>query len=222
MDEPLIPPEDLEPENEQSPFEDPLLDAFERSIENPHGFVDPMTEHDQAIDELAGQLEAVENSIEGTQPPVPEPVMESEMDDPLLQDSELAEPESSVDDEDPTDGTDEEKEQLPEDPAPNKSDDNVLRGGSFLDPLLQKPRAGEGRTGPGIRPPVRKSPGRATGAGRLSKRLCPETHELIDEQKCQSCDKYRHWPDGTDEEPRECWYDWQARASDDEQDSQEG
>jgi hypothetical protein len=31
----------------------------------------------------------------------------------------------------------------------------------------------------------------------------------VDLEQCESCEKYRHWPEGTDEEPRECWYDWQ-------------
>jgi len=47
-------------------------------------------------------------------------------------------------------------------------------------------------------------------------RFCPESHGLIDKKKCESCEKYRHWPQGADEEARECWYDWQAKPSHDE------
>jgi len=41
-------------------------------------------------------------------------------------------------------------------------------------------------------------------------RYCPEIFEIVSEQDCQACEKYRHWPEGTDDEPRECWYDWKA------------
>jgi hypothetical protein len=40
-------------------------------------------------------------------------------------------------------------------------------------------------------------------------RLCPQTGEFIDEGKCEECEYYRHWPEGSEEEPRECWFDWQ-------------
>ena len=53
----------------------------------------------------------------------------------------------------------------------------------------------------------------STGArASQNMRFCFECHERIDEQQCESCEKYRHWSDGTDEEPRECWYDWQSKS----------
>lgn len=52
--------------------------------------------------------------------------------------------------------------------------------------------------------------GRAKAGISRTARVCPESHQPADEQKCESCEKYHHWPEGTDEEPRECWYDWQA------------
>lgn len=62
----------------------------------------------------------------------------------------------------------------------------------------------------------------STGArGGGSSRICPESNELINFEQCGSCEKYRCWPDGTGEEPRECWYDWQARSQHDSLDGEE-
>ncbi len=47
-------------------------------------------------------------------------------------------------------------------------------------------------------------------AGRNT-RICPESHESVDGQRCEECEKYRRWPEGTTEEHRECWYDWQIK-----------
>ncbi len=42
-------------------------------------------------------------------------------------------------------------------------------------------------------------------------RIRPETHRFANEEQRQDCDKYRYWPKGTDEEPKECWHEWQER-----------
>ncbi len=54
-----------------------------------------------------------------------------------------------------------------------------------------------------------------------NRRFCPESHEVINVRECESCEKYRHWPQGTDEEPRECWYDWQGKPPSNETDEDE-
>jgi len=41
---------------------------------------------------------------------------------------------------------------------------------------------------------------------------CPETREIVDIRECATCGKFRHWPDGTDEEPRTCWHLWRKTA----------
>jgi len=49
------------------------------------------------------------------------------------------------------------------------------------------------------------------GSASRTTRYCPEEHDLVDLGECTSCPKYRHWPEGTSEEPRECWHDWEVR-----------
>ena len=69
--------------------------------------------------------------------------------------------------------------------------------------------------------PASKTP-EPSGSRAPTRRYCPATHELIDLEDCQSCEKYRHWPAHTDEEPSECWYDWQVRVDgEDDVDSRE-
>lgn len=55
--------------------------------------------------------------------------------------------------------------------------------------------------------------------GSQMTRYCPETQEVISNDKCDDCEKYRHWPEGTDDEPRECWHDWQEKPPSDDFDS---
>ncbi|MCP4261029.1 MAG: hypothetical protein GY774_26485 [Planctomycetes bacterium] len=85
--------------------------------------------------------------------------------------------------------------------------------------------SGSGRSrGRGGYPFKRHGSGRhgSTGAkASHNMRICPENHESINEQKCQSCEKYRRWPEGTDEEPQECWYDWQTQPLHDESEKDE-
>jgi hypothetical protein len=63
--------------------------------------------------------------------------------------------------------------------------------------------------GPAGRRPI----GGRTGSRPTTRCLCPDTLEPIVEKDCESCEKYRHSPERTDEEPRQCWYDWQGRVS---------
>ena len=56
------------------------------------------------------------------------------------------------------------------------------------------------------------SPRGRVGTGATSNYLyCPESRESIDPHECTSCDKYHHWPEGTQEELMECWYEWERR-----------
>jgi len=73
-----------------------------------------------------------------------------------------------------------------------------------------------GKTGFPARIQGSRSRGRTGASISRTTRFCPESHEIINEQSCESCEKYRHWPEGTDEKPKECWYDWQDRQSFDE------
>ncbi len=203
----------LDPLNGGDPPGDPMLDALERSIENPQGFEDPLAGPDRPLmDELGQLLGAVEASIENTPPLVPG-VSETQgvngpnpsEDDPL--DVETA---PSLDDMVLPEIADDAGAVLP--PAASLE---ISEGSSprFTPAGSKAPRT-IGRGGRGTRglAPRRRTyfGGRRTGAGSSSThRYCSESREIIDEQQCESCDKYRHWPDGTDEEPRECWYDWE-------------
>jgi len=194
---------------DDQPASDPMLDAVERSIENPDGFTDPLADHQgdtYYMDDLARGLGAVEASIEG-RPPMPTgPHLPEALED------EIERPEDALPDETSEDEMRRAEEDALEGPtSPARGGSSPLRERPLLPPL-------EG-TGGGhlpVLPPIRQSIGARSGAragvGRRI-RICPESHERIDEENCLSCEKYRHWPEGTDEEPKECWYDWKARSS---------
>ncbi|MBN2137562.1 MAG: hypothetical protein JW720_07140 [Sedimentisphaerales bacterium] len=55
----------------------------------------------------------------------------------------------------------------------------------------------------------------------MSTRFCPDISELVAKENCEYCDKYRHWPEGTDDEPKECWYDWEAAPKPDKHGDEE-
>lgn len=94
--------------------------------------------------------------------------------------------------------------------------DSSIHKHSFKQPL-PKPRRGGGRLkrrASIFRRPVTKRRCSLISGKNSRPRFCPETRKLIDEQKnCQYCEKYRHWPEGTNQEPRKCWYDWQMERN---------
>jgi len=224
MEDPLNPLENQNPLDNTNPMDDPLLDALEHSIENPPGFVDPLAERDGLLmDDLAKQLDAVEAGIENTlsMPPEPGP-REAGVD----KDGE----ESDVQGEEPV---------TPEVAGPTENEESseatIKQYGRFQG-SPPRPQEGSAHTPPPNPPESHKlhrSSGRAgrrkglprwrrtRGTGglvisRQNTRYCPDSKEIIYEQKCESCEKYRHWPEGTNDEPRECWYDWQAKPPGDE------
>lgn len=210
----------------EGPLGDPLLDAFERSIENPPGFTDPLGESDEPLmDDLARQLDAVEASIEKSAQIIPEPdIVDGNM--PHVP---------------PGDKFDNSCGTLPEDDSESYEDVEELEKGSddpqslifqsqftivaspdqsTLTPHLRDTGSGT-RHGEGLLFKQHISRASTGTKGGGSGRVCPDSNELIDVPQCESCEKYRYWPDGTDEEPRECWYDWQARSQHDSSDSEE-
>jgi len=214
------------PLDNQDPLDDPMLDALERSIENPPGFVDPLVEYgqnEQLTDDLAKQLDQVEAGIENT------PLMKRKPD--LVRDSDKEDEEEDEKRPPPSEtyepprmkeevwGTFESSPPIPQEgsartPPPNPPMQTFLHGG----------RTGirEGR-GPQVTRYIGGRPGRIRG-GISKLRFCPESREAVDEEKCESCEKYRHWPTSTKDEPRECWYNWQAKQnlgeSDDDSDAE--
>jgi hypothetical protein len=190
---------------------DPLLDSIENSITNPPDFVDPIAERDDLLmDDLARQLEQVESSIENTPRIAPAPDVFDDNDDPVGSET-PAVPEDF--------GTPEIEEVLDggtlssseQSAAPDSSISSTRSGQLIPKPPLCRSGGSRGRGGHPFR---RHGSGRHGSIGARAghnMRICPENQESIDEQKCQSCEKYRHWPEGTDEELRECWYDWQLK-----------
>jgi hypothetical protein len=203
---------------DQNPFEDPFLDALERGIENPPGFTDPLLESDGLfMDDLAKQLDAVEAGIENRPPKAAEPEPEVPTGEETNGEQTVPGVEPDVDPDAFTPDTDESSETVPED----EESESLPDAGHRYDPLIH-PRSGVSsrpprqQYGDGWRQaghaPIRRSRpgGRAVGPARSALRYCPDSRELVDTDGCGSCEKYQHWPEGTDEEPRECWYDWQA------------
>ncbi|MFB0553067.1 MAG: hypothetical protein ACETWQ_07105 [Phycisphaerae bacterium] len=224
MEDPLNPLENQNPLDNTNPMDEPLLDALEYSIENPPGFVDPLAERDELLmDDLATQLDAVEAGIENTpsMPPEPGPReagVDKDGDESDVQGEEPVTPEVAG----PTENVESSEATVEQYGRFQGSPPRPQEGSAHMTPPnppgLRRPHKGSSRTGRRKGPPRRRH---TRGAGKLvisrqNTRYCPESHEIIYEQKCESCEKYRHWPEGTDEEPRECWYDWQARPPSDE------
>lgn len=106
------PMQNQDPLDSQGLPDDPLLDALERSIENPPGFVDPLAENDESLmDDIAKQLDIVEAGTESTPPILPLPDIVDDVNGPDVQDDESGNPEAleSVDN---LEGDDDEKHKL--------------------------------------------------------------------------------------------------------------
>ena len=207
----------FEPQDDQEPLEDPMLDAIERSIENPPGFEDPLAgPGDDYIDDVGRLLGDLEAATESPPPMLPEPIEteESELSD--SPDGEFAQPDQAV----PPEGVTpsevaEDIGGVPQIPAPRESERSSSESASRTPREHPKTTRGRG-TGGGRRGWPRATRrvghgGHMTGRRSRGMRYCPESREIVDEQQCKSCEKYRRWPEGTKEEPRECWYDWEAR-----------
>jgi hypothetical protein len=218
MQNPLNPPGNPDPFGNDSPLTDPMLDALEKSIENPPGFTDPLVENPELLmDSLGRQLDAVEASMESVQPippaqPEPGGIVDEEGMDEQGDVPETSEGFMTPDSEESSEtswgfwGTFDSSPPLllegsASTPPPNPPESRMLRRGAG--------RA-KRRKGP---PPVRRRSLVKGGSvmGKLNMRYCPESHETIHKEECEDCEKYRRWPEGTDEELRQCWYDWQAR-----------
>jgi hypothetical protein len=208
MEDPLKPPENQNPLDSDEPLVDPLAGASERSIRNPPGFTDPLTERDEVfMDDLAKQLDQLEASIENASPKRPESEVAKKRKKPDSQEDTSITPLPATE----TWGTFDTSPPLPQEGSAHTPPPNP--------PLLKPPLKGGGSIRPRRSlPPKVHFPGRPIVGASSNLRYCPESLELIDKQKCESCEKYRHWPEGTNEEPRECWYDWQMEEPGDETD----
>lgn len=221
MENSLNPPENQIPLDKQNPLEDPLLDALEQSIENPPGFVDPLAGDNQFMDELASQLDQVEASIENSPPLLPEPAVSSDEDELNARTDELET--ASPPEEQESFETMNELEGTIQNLPSFDSQDSDIDEHMFKQPM-SKPKRRGGRTGLKRRSKYLfkrltvKRAGSLISRRNSQPRFRPENHKLIDKQKCESCEKYRRWPKGTNEEPEKCWYDWQAKASGDKPD----
>ncbi|MFQ5799377.1 MAG: hypothetical protein ACE5H0_11910 [Bacteroidota bacterium] len=221
-----------DPLESQEPMEkelqdDQLLDELERSIENPAGFKDPLASHDrQFMDDLAKQLDGLEASIEDTS--------QSDHGTPIVPDNEPTAPQDGgpVISDAVSEGEASESIQDSGEPEDTYEDSQATHEEGRSDgkrERVQFPRQQRFRGNPRLRGRRRHLFGRrgpSTLGRRVvrrqgSRRFCPESHEVINVRECESCEKYRHWPGGTDEEPRECWYHWQAKPPSNEPDGDE-
>jgi hypothetical protein len=193
---------------------EPMLDALEQSIVNPPVFADPLLEQDRPfIDDVAKRLDQIEASIEPRPLPLPLPSEQIGGATPVI-DQEghaSAQPGGSEEEEAKTPEA-EEEDQLREIRPPDSQKAVPLRPELSREPPFAL-RSGDGGHG-GHREPSART---ASAGGRFTKtrgasgtRFCPDTSYSVDKKDCQDCDKYRHWPEGTEKEPRECWHDWTA------------
>ena len=208
------------PDDPLEPPDDPMLDALERSIEGPGGLHDPLADpHPGEIDPLGRMLGRLEEHLENAEMASPLTGLHQEglapdliigvPPDPIPPDKDLVTPEPAL------------PEQYPSLdsmlPAPPEDTGYRMPPAS---PPLPRPRRGGGTGRRGSR---RTHRGRITGRApdvakrsRSSTKYCPEQGEMVDESQCENCDKYRHWPEGADEHPKQCWHDWQASKKDPE------
>ena len=201
-------PLDLPPEPD--PLDDPLLAALESSIVNPPSLAEPLfplqeIQDTELIDEGAARLGQLETQIEAnsTRRPLPD-ILPSQQDpaglvDGLLDSQAAFLPDLSVGPQAITDGN------------------GVPPGPPLLTPY-DRPRGGSRRRG---RPPARRSgvgrSGRTLRRTDTERRYCGDRRDVVPLEICEACDKYRHWPEGTNNEPRDCWHDWQQRRSPEEE-----
>ncbi len=217
MIDPLSPNDN--PLENTGPFGDPLLDAVEHNIENPPGLLDLCASMSDGLfmDDLAKQLGHIERDVEGPFVMRPDFDVLPDHDLPILGDDEDTTAESFMPEDDV---------RLPEPEQPPFAQ-GLSSGTTTRNQSTSKPPLGAD-TGRSYRRP--SSIKHHSGGGGCTKamisqnqRYCPDTHDSVDEQQCESCDKYRHWPEGTDEEPKECWHDWtmaeNIRKPNDENDS---
>jgi hypothetical protein len=186
----------LSPLENQNLMDDPMLDALEQSIEKTIVPPDPlMAKQNFLIDAIARQLDQVENGIVNTSQ---KPLLADSIDNiimPATQGLEIFEIEP---------------------PLVNFNDFEQTPQNSSIPAIPQNspappPIRFEDSTGRHIHPTKEYKPlsgGRTNAQSNVGLRRCPESREIIDREICESCEKYRHWPEGTSEEPRECWHDW--------------
>lgn len=196
----------LNPSNNQPPPDDYMLDALERSIEKSRSLPDPlMANQNFLIDKISRQLDQVEASIENTPSILPKFAIANDWILLNAQNSEIGILETTLPIEDfgasanlngiGQVSQNDSKQVVSQNPSTTSTrqdsggirrHDNTAKG--------YKPLYG----------------GRTNVQSGISLRHCPENHEIVDVETCESCEKYRHWPEGTNEEPRECWHDWQV------------
>ena len=211
----------------EEPLDDLTLGAFESGIENPPGFTDPLVESDEMLmDDVAWQLDEVEASIENSAPVLPDPDIAGGNEPNVQPGHKSVDQQGILPEDDPESNDDEEEPEETEEDPPSLIFQNEF---TFVAPPDQsKPTPHRGDSGVGTRygegllfkQHISRASTGARGGG--SNRICPESNELINVEQCGSCEKYRCWPEGMDEEPRECWYDWQARSQHDSSDSEAG
>ena len=191
---------------------DPMLDALEQSIVNPPGFADPNTEQDgMFMDDVAKRLDQVEASMENPAPSLPLPAEQIGAAPMGDQEHTSVQPGWSEEEEAKTPEA-EEEDQLRETRPPDSQKAVPLRPELSREPPSTL-KSGDGGHG-GHREPSART---ASAGGRFTKtrgasgtRFCPDTNYSVDKKDCQDCNEYRHWPEGTEKEPRECWHDWVA------------
>ena len=180
---------------------DPMLDALERSIAEPPGPANMSMQLSDLLqmDPLGKQLEAVERSVEwGASWPDGGPPTSA---------SATARPPGPL----PADAAN-------EIPGPASPPSPQLAPGTPGPPWgdsldRRRPELGPDPNREHYYHPRASSGSHASaGGGSSTLSVCPDRNELIYRpDDCQDCPRYRHWPDGTDEEPRECWFDWELR-----------
>jgi hypothetical protein len=206
------------------PLDDPMLNALEKSLENPPSFIDSLIENDEPfMDDLARQLGAVEACIENA-PPVPpesrprEPGGDRDGNEPDVQGNEPITSEAVPISDD--DGSPEVAEHLwgQSDGPPPHLQESSSRTPQPNPPDSRMLKRGSGRSGSKKGPPSLRRIRGKTGLfiSKQKTRYCPESREVIYIDRCDDCEKHRHWPEGTNEEPKECWYDWQAQSLNDD------
>jgi hypothetical protein len=218
MENPVNPMENPGPLDDPDPMDDSLLNALEHNTLYPTGFMDPLAKYDHMfMDDMGRQLQNLEAGIDGSLPVFDMPDIGKNGLSVQSGNAGILEPSLPPGDFKPSETVNnlQNVSQNPTPSIPRYSSDEAIFSRNQLPPKSRRRGGGCGRKKQGF--PFRKSiakQGGRTSVGMSSNlRYCFESHELIDKGTCESCGKYRHWPQGTNEEPRACWYDWQPTWS---------
>jgi len=220
----------LNPLDNQAPLDNPMLDALEHRTKYPTGFMDPLAKYDYMLmDDIGRQLQNLEASIDDSLPVFDIPDIGKNDNKVNIQNGNVGilEPSMPPDNLEPSETVNDLRSVFKSLPPPVPQDSSNSTFSRNLSPPKSRHRGGgcsRKKQGSPLKKNIARQSGRTNAGISSDLRYCLDSHELVDKETCESCEKYRHWPEVTNEDPKECWHDWQLAHSynSDESDGNDG